>query len=158
MLIQIINGTYGYRPMILKKDHKEPSEYVVPTTRNDPPIDVDEKEAKRLVEAGVAEYVHIHDVATATAPSDAEDPIGSMSSEEGGGNSPGDGGSEEGDLMDDEEIPVYSTDMKADELRAAMRERGLSIRVGMTKAEMVEVLNGLNDEPPDIAPQDVVEE
>ncbi len=159
MLIQITNGTYGYRPMILKKDHKEPSEYVVPITRNDPPIDVDGKEAKRLVEAGVAEYVHIHDVATAPAPSEDESPIGNMSNSEDGLDSPGDGGNEDDDLTDDEDITVFSIGMKADELRAAMRERNLPIRVGMTKAEMVEALNGsIEEAAPDITPQDVVEE
>ena len=158
MLIHIINGTYGHRPYILQGDHKVLSTYVVPTTRFDPPIDVDEKEAERLVSAGIAEYVHKEHVATDDVPSEPEDPNGTIANEEDGGNAPGDGGNESEDLIDDEEILVFSTDMKADELRAAMRERGFTIRVGMTKAEMVEVLNGVGESIPDIKPQDVVEE
>lgn len=155
MLIQIINGTYGHRPTLFGGKR---SDYVVPVTRNDPPIDVDEKEAERLVSAGVAEYVHGEHVATAPAPSDDEYPNGTIASGADSGNVPGDGGNETDDLTDDEEITTFSIDMKADELRAAMRERGLAIRVGMTKAEMVEILNGAGEEPPEIAPQDVVEE
>jgi len=46
-LVKIINGTFGYK--------KKP--YVIPVTKNDPPIEVDEETAKDLVERGVAEYV-----------------------------------------------------------------------------------------------------
>jgi topoisomerase IA-like protein len=46
-LIHIINGTFGYK--------QKP--YVIPITRNDPPIEVDDETAKDLVERGVAEYV-----------------------------------------------------------------------------------------------------
>ena len=54
MLIRIINGTYGHSPM-LPDGRKSP--YVVPVNRKTGPIDVEPKEADRLVEAGVAEYV-----------------------------------------------------------------------------------------------------
>ena len=154
MLIHIINGTYGHRPIL--PDGKR-SEHVVPSTRRDPPIDVDEKEAQRLVKAKVAEYVQKEAVATDAAPPEPEAPNGTMPSGEGDESGPGDGGNESDDLTDDEDVIVYTTDMKADELRAAMRERGLPIRVGMTKAEMVEVLNGGGEEPPNVEPEDVVE-
>ena len=45
--------------------------------------------------------------------------------------------------------------MKADELRAAMREKGLPIHSGMTKAQMADALNGAM---PVIEAQDVVDE
>ena len=111
-----------------------------------------------LIQKKAAVEVKNKPVATAPVPADDADPNGTIPSVEGGGNAPGDGGNEKDDLTDDEDIPAFSIDMKADELRAAMRERGLTIRVGMTKAEMVEVLNGAGDDLPDITPQDVVEE
>lgn len=36
--------------------------------------------------------------------------------------------------------PLYSVDMKADELRAIAKDMGLTFKVGMSKAEMVEAL------------------
>lgn len=54
MLIRIINGTYGHSPK-LPDGRKSP--YVIPTNRKSGPIDVEKKEAERLVEAGIAEYV-----------------------------------------------------------------------------------------------------
>ena len=121
-------------------------------------VEVDDEAGKEFISLEAAVEVKNTPVATAPVPPDDEDPNGTIPSDEGGGNAPGDGGNEKDDLTDDEDITVFSTDMKADELRAAMRERGLNIRVGMTKAEMVEVLNGAGDDLPDITPQDVVEE
>jgi len=121
-------------------------------------VEVNNTLGERLIEKKAAVECPRFAVATAPAPSGEADPNGTIPSDEGGGNAPGDGGNEKDDLTDDEDITVFSTDMKADELRAAMRERGLNIRVGMTKAEMVEVLNGAGDDLPDITPQDVVEE
>ena len=121
-------------------------------------VEVDDEAGREFISLEAAVEVKNTPVATATVPPDDEDPNGTIPSDEGGGNGLGDGENEKDDLTDDEDIPVFSTDMKADELRAAMRNRGLSIRVGMTKAEMVEILNGASEEPPEIAPQDVVEE
>lgn len=53
-LIHIINGTYGHRPVL---PNGKRSHYVVPTTRQDPPIEVDDEKARELVEGGIAEYV-----------------------------------------------------------------------------------------------------
>ena len=119
--------------------------------------EVDDTLGKEFIALKAAVEVKEETVATAHVPSVDADPNGNTASGEGGESSPGEGGNEKDDLTDDEDIATFSTDMKADELRAAMRERGLSIRVGMTKAEMVEALNG-GDDLPDIAPQDVVEE
>ena len=120
-------------------------------------VDVDEAMARLLIQSGAAVKCGKNQVATALEPSADDTPNGTIPEAGGGESSPGEGGNEKDDLTDDEDIATFSTDMKADELRAAMRERGLSIRVGMTKAEMVEALNG-GDDLPDIAPQDVVEE
>ena len=111
-----------------------------------------------LIQKKAAVEVKNKPVATALAPSGEADPNGTIPSDEDGGNTPGDSGNEKDDLTDDDENLIFSTDMKANELRAAMRERGLTISVGMSKAEMVEALNGTGDDLPDITPQDVVEE
>lgn len=49
MLIHIINGTYG---------HYE-GEWLKPKSRTDPPFEVDDAEAERLVALGVAEIVNV---------------------------------------------------------------------------------------------------
>lgn len=48
--IKIINGTYGHRP--------EGSNYVIPVASGDPAISVDDLEAQRLVDLGVAVIAH----------------------------------------------------------------------------------------------------
>jgi hypothetical protein len=53
MLIHIISGTYGYCHV-----NANGIRSVTPVDRFSDPIDVDEAEAKRLVELGVAEYVN----------------------------------------------------------------------------------------------------
>lgn len=140
MLVKIVNGIYGHRP---KLANGKPSEYVVPVSRYDPPINVDEEEAKRLVAAGIAEYAA---KATETAPAAPED-----TEEE---NVP----AEEEEAQEAQETTedgiVYSANMKADELRAAMREKGIPIHSGMTKAQMADALN---DVMPVIEAQDVVD-
>ena len=144
MLIQIVNGMYGHRPTL---PNGQPSDYVVPTTRFDPPINVPDEEAKRLVENGIAVYAApdgpgvTADVPEAVTPDEnTPDEKTAQNGSEGQEN-------ENDDLTDDEDVVFFNTDMKADELRAAMRERGLAIRPGMTKKEMVEALNGGSDAP-----------
>lgn len=70
MLILITNGTYGHSP---KLPDGSRSRYVVPVNRKSGPIDVEPEEAKRLVEAGVAEYVTAEP--EAKAPKAAEAPV-----------------------------------------------------------------------------------
>lgn len=145
MLVQIVNGTYGHRPRL--PDGKL-SDYVVPTTRFDPPIEVADEEAERLVKLGIAEYVHADAADVATVLPEAEDPAVNTTEEETAQNGSEGQENENGDdLTDDEDITVFTTDMKVNELRAAMQERGLNIHVGMTKREMVEALNGSSDAP-----------
>lgn len=140
MLVKIVNGIYGHRP---KLANGRMSEYVVPVSRYDPPINVDEEEAKRLVDAGVAEYAQ---KAPETAPAAPEDT--------GAENVP----AEEEEAPEAQETAeegiVYSVNMKADELRAAMRENGLPVHSGMTKAQMADALNGVT---PLIEAQDVID-
>ena len=93
--IKIINGIYGYRP--------EGRMIVIPTGPKDPPIGVDEAEATRLVEIGVAQYVdeslnhhdhsHTEAVATPSAGDESEIPMDDSPGNEGGKNA--DSGSED---------------------------------------------------------------
>ena len=141
MLVKIVNGIYGHRP---KLANGKPSEYVVPVSRYDPPINVDEAEAERLVAAGVAEYA---EKAPETAPEAPEDT--------GAENVPAPEENAPEAPETAENAIEYSANMKADELRAAMREKGLPIHSGMTKAQMADALNGAM---PVIEAQDVVDE
>ena len=153
MLIHIVNGAYGYRE---KKENGQLADSVKTATRFDPPIEVDDDEAVRLVESGIAEYAdpdHIS-VLVSVSETETEENTSEESNEEGASEN---GEIENDDLTDDEDIAVYTTDMKVDELRAAMHERGLPVRVGMKKQDMVDALNGTDDFP-DLNPQDVIEE
>lgn len=77
----------------------------------DPPVEVDNALAKRLVEKGVAEYV-------APFHEDAPDlPAGVTG------------------------IPAYNAEMKADELREIGEMCGLEFKKGMSKADMVAALD-----------------
>lgn len=144
MLIHITQGTYGYRAV-------EPDGTISvtarPITRDDPPIDVGETEAKRLVAIGVAEYVNAEAVATAEKGRLNAESIKSALAVK----STSEGLTEP---ISDEAV-TYSVTMKADELRSAMKARGLTVKVGMSKADMVEALNG--DALPTFEPEDVIE-
>lgn len=158
MLIRIINGTYGHRPRL---PNGEMSPYVVPTTPSDPPIDVDEEKAKELVKANVAVYASIEPVATVAAIPEAPTPEaltpnGTLG-EESGTEEQEEGESEQ--MPVEEDAPLYNADMKADELRAAMKELGLPMHAGMSKVEMAEALNAAEakEAPPAPVVSDVVE-
>lgn len=130
MLIRIISNTvFGYHP--LRADGTYDS-IVIPTTRKDPPIEVLEADAIRLVEAGIAEIVdgEASEKAPKAAPAVAEDP-------------------------EEATETVYTTNMKSDDLKAAMAARGLPIKGNMSKKAMAEALNA--SDLPDLQPQDVIE-
>lgn len=65
MMIKIISGTYGHRPIL--PNGKE-SPYVVPVTPDDLPIDVDQAEGERLIAEGIAEAVEAKAEETSEAP------------------------------------------------------------------------------------------
>lgn len=83
MLIRIINGTYGHRPMLANGEY---SNYVVPVTRNDPAIEVSDDEAARLIRKGIA--------IAASAPTAAQAGLTDDSDSLAMGNSPDDSDSE----------------------------------------------------------------
>ncbi len=148
MLIKIINGTYGY---------KAPgSKHIDPKSAGDPPFEVDDAKAKRLVDRGVAAYV-------ITTPVE-EKPIKAVATGDKGENRTGTGVNtpEENDgkngAEDAGEKPAYNVDMKADELKELMKKYGLSYKVGMTKAEMVAVLDELFDSNNEETDDDVTDD
>jgi hypothetical protein len=136
--IKIINGTFGHRPAGSKR--------LDPKGVNDPPFEIDDDKAERLVSLGVAEYA---DAAPKEKPSPAaKDKRANAVATRSRGGKPGKAsvsppktkpGAQS--AADAPEKPAYDADTKIDELRALMREHGLPYRVGMTKAEMAAALD-----------------
>lgn len=152
--IKIISGVYGHRPA--------GSKYVEPKRAGDPPFAVDDAKAARLVSLKVAEYVdtnnYLPDTGVATADTGKE--ITNAVD-----NIPDDMKPPTGEIKTPEK-PVYNTDMKAAELREIMEECQLPFKVGMSKADMVAVLDDYfgdeaeepedTDELPDIGAEDPI--
>jgi hypothetical protein len=119
-LIKIVNGTYG---------HKAPgARSVYPKSAGDPPFEVDDAKADRLVTLGVAAYVTTD-----------ENPGKAVSTPDSGENKTETGkaapeGNEGGK-------PSYNSKMRADELKELLKKYGLSYRVGMSKDVMVAALD-----------------
>lgn len=131
--IKITRGFYGLHTNIGVKV-KSP---------NDDAFEVDDNEAKRLVELGVAKCVGDMPVATnaenANEDNASVNPIKSESPAES---------EYEGDSATD--IPEYSSDSTVAELRAIAKNEGITFKVGMTKSEMLTALDeyfGVNDAP-----------
>lgn len=127
--IKIINGVYGHRPI--------GSKYIEPKRAGDPPFQVDDAEAERLVNLKVAEYA---DIVTKLVPVGVATGEIPTEKEKTGINIPDEQNDSE-DEMELPEKPDYSTDMKATELREFMEECGLTYKVGMSKADMVAALD-----------------
>lgn len=114
-MIKIIKGVYGFM---------SENGIVRPKTSEDEPFSLPVEQEARLVDLGVAEYVHTEDVGA---------PIGFDETPP--------------ELPDGVTgIPEYNTGMKADELRAIAKDMGLTFKVGTTKAEMVEAMDKFLEE------------
>ena len=139
MKVLIINGAYGYVP---KLPNGEPGQYVLSITRADGPIDLDEKEAKRLVDEGIARYVE-DEPTDSPVPFEAVDEADDTPLEEA--------------VQEDEEEPDFEA-MSFAELKAYAQNNGIE-NVGKyrSKAALIEAITG-KDDLPDLVPQDVVEE
>ena len=151
-LIKIINGTFGHRPA--------GSRSVEPKQAGDPPFEVDDLQARRLVARGVAvlidepAIVHVQPVATPQGGEDGTNPSDNPPS--------GDESSEGAEDAPDK--PDYSEKMKADELRALMEGCGLKVKFGMAKVDMVAALDAYfaddtaddGEAHPNIVPEDPV--
>jgi hypothetical protein len=105
--IKIISGVFGY--------HKPNSRAVTPKKKSDPPFEVEDKLAARLVSSGIAEYV-------GAVIEPALDPGGD--------------GEKEPPAK-----PVYSIEQTAKELKALLDELGISYPSNITKEKLVEMLD-----------------
>ena len=117
-MIKIICGTYGryVEQKVKDKDGNETVKTrVVPMAPGSEPFSLDPEREAELVKLGIAEYVVDED--NTEEPEEPELPEGV------------------------EEIPAYSVDMKATELREIGKMCGLTFKVGMSKAEMVAALD-----------------
>lgn len=130
--VRMISGVYGYRPAGSKR--------VEAKRVGDPPFEVDDERAKRLVALGVAEVVcygadevFVEGVATGLQPRE----------QMGEGSNLPDVNDLAGGEEDAPEIPEYSESMSLKELKAIMQEYDLPYKVGMSKADCVAALDKL---------------
>lgn len=173
--IKIITSVYGHRPA--------GSKYIQTKRAGDPPFEVEDEKAARLVAKGVAVYADAEPVATisnededpGTGDDIPEDETGADGEENAGSNgtddsdsdsdsdsddseddSEGDDGSD-AENADGEEKPEYSIDSKFDDLRELLKKCELPYKVGMTKAEIVAALDTyFNEPPPDLGAEDPI--
>ncbi|MDF2984890.1 MAG: hypothetical protein K0R50_400 [Eubacterium sp.] len=139
-LIKIVNGTYGHKTL--------GSKHIDPKDVGSPPFEVDDIEAIRLVDIGVAIYCLdidvIEEAATPVATPDKEENV------TGTGKNTPDGNAGE--------KPFYSSEMKADELKELMKKYGLSFKVGMTKDDIVAALDEFFDNEEEKTDDDVIDD
>lgn len=135
MLIKIITGCYG---------HYENGK-LKPKDRNSGAFEVEDAEAKRLVEMGVAEYVN-NAVATPCEVCAEEEPCENPPTVAEPEN-----GAEEAVYQYDNSTPMA-------ELRKIAAERGIKVPVGMKKTELLELLSGSDDEDaPNLGAEEPIE-
>ena len=161
--IKIVKGVFGHRPI----DKNGKPGYPEPKTAADPPFEVDETQAKRLVGLGVAAFdddAPVEAVATLVEDTDEGEGGSNTSEDEEGAEGKDDdesGKDDDGTGENDgpPEHPTYSVDDKPEVLRALLKLCGLSAPVGTTKAAMVEALDAYykggesdNEPPPELSP------
>lgn len=129
MLVRIISGTYGHRPILPngKKSH-----YVIPVKAGEAPIDLDKAEADRLIGLGVAEAVKTEEN---KAP-ETEAPEGASESKTEG---------------------LSLEEMSFNELKTLAQEKGIDIGGIRSKAGLVEAITAEAEELPSFDAQDVVD-
>lgn len=119
-MIKMIAGVYG-----LPVKNADGTIRVVGMGPDSGAFSIDEKREAELVASKKAVYVT--ETADENKQTDAKGTSKTLESS-----------SDDGDTSD---IPEYSVDMKATELRKIGAEQGLTFKVGMSKAEMVEALD-----------------
>ena len=130
MLVKIISGTYGHRPIL---PNGQKSHYVIPVRAGEAPIEVNEAEGERLIGLGVAEAVQAEKI---KAPK-AEAAEGASEAETEG---------------------VSLENMSFDDLKALAQEKGIDIKGIRSKAGVIEAINaGEEEAPPAFDAQDVVD-
>ena len=129
MLVKIISGTYGHRPIL---PNGEKSHYVIPVRAGEAPIAVDEAEGKRLIALGVAEAVEVENVTVSGAEAIEEE-------------------------LEPQAEDISLEDMTFNELKALAQERGIGIGGIRSKAGMIEAIKAKSEEAPGFDAQDVVD-
>lgn len=129
MLVKIISGTYGHRPIL---PNGQKSHYVIPVRAGEAPIDVDKAEADRLIGLGVAEAVKAEKIKAPKeeAPEGASEP------------------KEEGTTLEE---------MSFNDLKALAQENGIDITGIRSKSGLIEAITAGVDVPPSFDAQDVVD-
>lgn len=151
-LVKIINGVYGYRP--------EKSPYVIPVSSRDPAISVDDEEAARLVEIGVAAYVCQESNAGAVATA-----IPGDSDSQTIANSPDDGDGENGDSDPGEIAATFDPEdlkgWKMDDLKKLAADLGIDHTGIKKKDDLIAAIAAVEvtvpADAPDLGIEDVVE-
>lgn len=128
--IKIIGGRYGYI---------SPSGVYCVKTSDDPPFEVDDGEAHRLIKRGVAEIVGADAYESAKGAVDNNElPT-----------TPADNG-ENDDEPEDGGIPEYSEESTNFELQAIAKEYGIEIPPRANKAQILEALDNFFGEIPEL--------
>ena len=128
MLVKIISGTYGHRPIL---PNGQKSHYVIPVRAGEAPIDVTEAEGERLIGLGVAEAVKAEKI---KAPK--QEPVEKAPEAEN-----------EGTRLED---------MSFNELKALAKENGVDVSGIRSKSGLIEAINAA-EEAPSFDAQDVVD-
>lgn len=146
--IKIISGVYGYRP--------EKSPYVIPVQKGDPAISVDDDEAKRLVEIGVAAYLDQEIDAGA-----AETAIPVVPDNQATSSTPGNEKDERGD-SDPEDIAGHLDadalkDWKMDDLKKLAADMGVDTTGIKKKDALIAAITAVEVTGPALDTEDVIE-
>ena len=134
--ITLTQGAYRYRP--------EGEKSAVVVQHGDPPFDLPDEKAARLVALGVAGYVNAG-VATAQIQAQGENTGKTTHKEEEAKSAPS---------LPLESIPKYSVKMTSRELTRLMKKCDLEVSEGMTKRQMVEELDFYFEAGEDLAPDE----
>jgi hypothetical protein len=128
MLVKIISGTYGHRPIL---PNGQKSHYVIPVRAGEAPIDVEKAEGERLIGLGVAEAVQAEKI---KAPK--QEPVEKAPEAENEG--------------------VSLEEMSFNELKALAQENGVDVSGIRSKSGLIEAINAA-EEVPSFDAQDVVD-
>lgn len=128
MLVKIISGTYGHRPIL---PNGQKSHYVIPVRAGEAPIDVEKAEGERLIGLGVAEAVQAEKIKATK-----QEPVEKAPEAENEG--------------------VSLEEMSFNELKALAQENGVDVSGIRSKSGLIEAINAA-EEAPSFDAQDVVD-
>ena len=128
MLVKIISGTYGHRPIL---PNGQKSHYVIPVRAGEAPIDVEKAEGERLIGLGVAEAVQAEKIKALK-----QEPVEKAPEAENEG--------------------VSLEEMSFNELKALAQENGVDVSGIRSKSGLIEAINAA-EEAPSVDAQDVVD-